>query len=55
MTIESIGKLLLGQLENSEWEAVVEDDYPDFKHFQAFVEVQLYSPPRDQFYSPLFQ
>lgn len=38
MNIESIGKLLLWQLESNEWVVVVEDDYPDFKHFQAFKE-----------------
>lgn len=35
MNIESIGKLLSGELEGNEWVVVVEDDYPDFKHFHA--------------------
>ena len=36
MTIESIKKLLLKQLENNKWKIEVEDDYATFKHFQAF-------------------
>ena len=36
MTIESIKKLLLKQLENNKWKIEAEDDYATFKHFQAF-------------------
>lgn len=36
MTIDSIKKLLVKQLENNKWKIEVEDDYATLKHFMAF-------------------